>query len=185
MLHGSDASWETFRRSAEVRRDDTYEVLSQHFSAGGGPFGGYHRSCYQTYTNKTLLARLQRDESKAESENKKAGFDLVTGQAGAGAAQIAQSAMSCLGCSASLTDETMMNPLELFTCYLYGKPAESSIDEVRYQLFCTKPTESSNLPPCSNTLRQHMHHASTYLAHCPCGRFRSTSESRWQRVVPR
>ena len=40
---------------------------------------GYHRSCYQTYTNKTLLARLQRDESKAESENKKAGFDLVTG----------------------------------------------------------------------------------------------------------
>ena len=44
-------------------------VLSQHFSAGGGPFGGYHRSCYQTYTNKTLLARLQRDESKAESEN--------------------------------------------------------------------------------------------------------------------
>ena len=106
-------------------RDDAYEVLSQHFSAGGGPFGGYHRSCYQTYTNKTLLARLQRDESKAEPENKKAGFDLVTGQAVPGAAQIAQSAMSCLGCGASLTDETMMNLLELFTCYLYGKPAES------------------------------------------------------------
>ena len=131
MLHGSDASWETFRRSAEVRRDAGYEVLSQHFSAGGGPFGGYHRSCYQTYTNKTLLARLQRDESKAELENKKAGFDLVTGQAVAGAAQIAQSAMSCLGCNASLTDETVINLLELFTCYLYGKPAESSIDEVR------------------------------------------------------
>ena len=65
-------------------------MLSQHFSAGGGPFGGYHRSCYQTYTNKTLLARLQRDESKAESENKKAGFDLVTGQAGAGAAHSQQ-----------------------------------------------------------------------------------------------
>ena len=65
----TDASWETFRRSAEVRRDDAYEVLSQHFSAGGGPFGGYHRSCYQAFTNKTLLARLQRDESKAESEN--------------------------------------------------------------------------------------------------------------------
>ena len=64
----TDASWETFRRSAEVRRDDAYEVLSRHFSAGGGPFGGYHRSCYQTYTNKTLLARLQRDESKAEDE---------------------------------------------------------------------------------------------------------------------
>ena len=43
--------------------------LSQHFSAGGCPFGGYHRSCYQTYTNKTFLARLQRDESNAESEN--------------------------------------------------------------------------------------------------------------------
>ena len=65
----TDASWETFRRNAEVRRDDAYEVLSQHFLAGGGPFGGYHRSCYQTYTNKTLVARLQRDESKAESEN--------------------------------------------------------------------------------------------------------------------
>ena len=44
-------------------------MLSQHFSAGGGPFRGYYRSCYQTNTNKTLLARLQRDESKAESEN--------------------------------------------------------------------------------------------------------------------
>ena len=64
----TDASWETFRRSAEVRRDDAYEVLLQHFSAGGGPFRGYHRSCYQAYINKTLLARLQRDESKAEDE---------------------------------------------------------------------------------------------------------------------
>ena len=87
---------------------------------------------------------------------KKAGFDLVTGKAGAPAARMAQSAMSSVGQHSTLTDPAVVLQLEVFTCYLYGKPAETSINEVRYQLFCTKPTQSSNLPPYSDALRQHM-----------------------------
>ena len=120
MLHGSDASWETFRKSAEVRRDDAYEVLSQHFSAGGGPFGGYHRSCYQTYTNKTLLARLQRDESKAESETWQEGRFRLGDWTGR--------SRCCANC-------TVSNVLSWLQCIPYGRDNDETTRAVH--LACT------------------------------------------------
>ena len=55
-------SWKALHESAEQRRDQIYEALAPHFQSG--PRGGYHRRCYQTYTNKTFLVRLQRHGKK-------------------------------------------------------------------------------------------------------------------------
>ena len=49
-------SWTKLRQSAEERKDFIYDQLKGHWNEG--PAGGYHRPCYQTYTNKTLIQRL-------------------------------------------------------------------------------------------------------------------------------
>ena len=68
ITSSADSSSETVRRCAKVLRGDACEVLSKPFSAGG-PCGGCRRSCYQSYTHKTLSASPQQDEAKAESES--------------------------------------------------------------------------------------------------------------------
>ena len=55
-------SWKALHEAAEERRDQIYEALAPNFQSG--PRGGYHRRCYQTYTNKTFLVRLQRHGKK-------------------------------------------------------------------------------------------------------------------------
>ena len=55
-------SWEKLRRAAEVRQDGTWEKLEGEWERG--PWGAYHRQCYQTYTHKKLLARLKKRRSE-------------------------------------------------------------------------------------------------------------------------
>ncbi len=56
--------------AAEQQRDQIYEALAPHFQ--NGPRGGYHRRCYQTYTNKTFLVRLQRHGKKRKQPDRTA-----------------------------------------------------------------------------------------------------------------
>ena len=57
----TEKSWGTFRLSAEVRKDNIYERMSEKWDAKNiEEIGRYHRKCYQHYTNKTNLDRLKR-----------------------------------------------------------------------------------------------------------------------------
>ena len=59
----NDQSWSTLRCAAEIRQDQIFLKLKDHWDKG--PIGVKHRKWYQAYTNKTLLDRLKkwRDES--------------------------------------------------------------------------------------------------------------------------
>ena len=52
--------------------------------------------------------------------------------------------------------EELYNSLEQFTCNLYGMKSCSKVNEVRYQLFCSRKgkIESSQLPSCQHSLRK-------------------------------
>ena len=53
-----DQSCDTLKRAAEIRQDSIGLQLKDHWDRG--PIGVKHRKCYQVYTNKTLLDRLQK-----------------------------------------------------------------------------------------------------------------------------
>ena len=54
--------------------------------------------------------------------------------------------------------EELATKLEAFTCAWYGAKKSTSINEVRYNLFCAKKgnVESHQLPPCKATLQKHI-----------------------------
>lgn len=56
--------------------------------------------------------------------------------------------------------------IEQFVCCLYGYSQSTSIDDVRYVMFCGKKgtVESHKLPPCFNTLRLHITRANYQAA---------------------
>lgn len=57
-------SWAKLQEAASVHRDAIQLLLADHFK--DGPRGGYHRRCYASYTNKTLLERLEQRREKSE-----------------------------------------------------------------------------------------------------------------------
>ncbi|KAL9951848.1 hypothetical protein ACROYT_G044583 [Oculina patagonica] len=52
----TEISWQTFKESAFLRKDSIYESMQEKWDVG--PFGGYHRVCYQMYTAKSHLQRV-------------------------------------------------------------------------------------------------------------------------------
>ena len=56
LTNFSDVSWRTFKEASESRKDDISESMEGKWE--GGPFGVYHRTCYQTYTAKNLPERV-------------------------------------------------------------------------------------------------------------------------------
>lgn len=67
-----------------------------------------------------------------------------------------QEAFSELGAN-WLLSETLAKDLERFTCELYAKGTKvDSVNELRYQIFSVKKADSSQLPPCFDSLKQHM-----------------------------
>ena len=64
------------------------------------------------------------------------------------------SCLSKLGNDFRLTEQIIDDVLE-FVCCVYGASGSSSMNDVRYALFCsnTKSSKSSNLPPCLDCLR--------------------------------
>ena len=71
-----------------------------------------------------------------------------------------------LGTEWEVSDELFAG-LQDFTCLMYStKPETSDVDELRYRLFCAKKgnLESSQLPPCADTLRKHCDRANYQAA---------------------
>ena len=65
----TDVSWRTFKDAACLRKDTIYESMEGKWDEG--PFGGYHRACYQMYTAKSHLERVVRKRKSEEiSEDK-------------------------------------------------------------------------------------------------------------------
>ena len=54
----SDKSWSALWRAADVRKDKTFVFLRDGNASRDVPSGGYHRECYQAYTNKKDLDRI-------------------------------------------------------------------------------------------------------------------------------
>ena len=61
----TDVSWKTFKANANLRHDQTADNMSGKWD--DGPFGFYHRACYQSYTAKNLLERVEK-RRKIEAE---------------------------------------------------------------------------------------------------------------------
>ena len=75
IIQFSHRSWEKLHEVSRVTGDGdpTYEFLSRNRSSSDdSPRGGYHRRCYQDYTNKTNVLRLLRRKQAESSAVKKA-----------------------------------------------------------------------------------------------------------------
>ena len=59
-------SCKTLKASADVRKDFVYAAMADYWDEG--PNGGYHRQCYQAYTNKEHLGRI-RNKRKLPTED--------------------------------------------------------------------------------------------------------------------
>ena len=73
------------------------------------------------------------------------------------ACEKSQLALSELGDQGKVSTD-LYKMLEEFTCLFYGSKTLSDINELRYELFCSRKgkIDSSLLPPCRNTLRKHI-----------------------------
>ena len=67
----AQASWRMLRHAASIRLDNVSTVLQNSCTNESKPIGAYRRQCYQAYTNKKALDKLQcsRDVSISESSS--------------------------------------------------------------------------------------------------------------------
>ena len=65
LTNFTSTSWNTFKNAAEVRNDDVYEKLKH--TLDGEPYGSFDHQCYQQYTNKKHLERLQRKRMQEDN----------------------------------------------------------------------------------------------------------------------
>ncbi len=56
LTNFSEVSWRTFKEASDLRKDDISESMKGKWE--NGPFGMYHRNCYQSYTAKNVLDRV-------------------------------------------------------------------------------------------------------------------------------
>lgn len=72
--------------------------------------------------------------------------------------ELSQQACKGLGEQLPLDDEVLLR-CKAMTCALYGDEEKTDINDVRYRSFCTKTSDSSKLPPCAQSLKQHCNRA--------------------------
>ena len=63
--------------------------------------------------------------------------------------------MCTLGTDFDVTPEKQLS-LEAFVCAMYSKASFQSVNELKYHLFCTRTTQSSQLPPTKDALSKHV-----------------------------
>ena len=71
-----------------------------------------------------------------------------------------------LGTEWEVSDE-LFTSLQEFTCFMYSSnPGTTDVNDLRYRLFCAKKgdLDSSQLPPCVDTLRKHCERANYQVA---------------------
>ena len=54
-----------------------------------------------------------------------------------------------------MSDE-LFAKMERFICALYGPPEHSSVNDLRYDMFCLKAAQCSQLPPTKDALQKHV-----------------------------
>ena len=59
----TEKSWEKFEKCSLRRNDHIWLTMMNHWR--GGPKGGYHRQCYQSYTNVGNISRIEGTANKA------------------------------------------------------------------------------------------------------------------------
>ena len=91
------------------------------------------------------------------SKGKKTHYKLIKSDAQC------QQAMKALGESFEPTDH-LYSLCEAYTCKLYGQEDGDDINKLRYKLFITKSGASQSLPPCRESLRQHINRANFVAA---------------------
>ena len=89
---------------------------------------------------------------------KKAGLALISASSSGAARQ----AMALLGTSFNVRND-LMDMCEQFVCQLYGSKL-MSINELRYEMFCLKASQSFHLPPTQDALREHIRRANYQTA---------------------
>ena len=98
----SDVSWKSFKDAAFLRKDTIYENMEGRWNAG--PFGSYHRSCYQTYTSKGHIERVVRkrrlEEISDDEENSEMQRDVPITRSSLQSTNI----KSCIICQEEKTD---------------------------------------------------------------------------------
>lgn len=62
----TEKTWRTFEFCANQRQDEVLRVMEGCWSEG--PKGGYHKKCYQAYTNKAHVARAARKKTAADEK---------------------------------------------------------------------------------------------------------------------
>ena len=95
--------------------------------------------------------------SSFASKGKKTHYKLIKSDAQC------QQAMKALGESFEPTDH-LYSLCEAYTCKLYGQEDGDDINKLRYKLFITKSGASQSLPPCRESLRQHINRANFVAA---------------------
>ena len=82
---------------------------------------------------------------------KKTGLALISAASGGAARQ----AMTQLGTSLKVSND-LLDMCEQFACKLYGSKTHTSINELRYEMFCSKASQSFQLPPPQDALHKHI-----------------------------
>ena len=68
LVSGSEKSWNTFLKAAEIRKDSIWNALQVLGSSTEKRDNcRYHRACYQHYTSKTLLERISQHRGQHDS----------------------------------------------------------------------------------------------------------------------
>ena len=93
---------------------------------------------------------------------KRSAFEIILKSPGA------RSAMAGLGQSFQSIPQEVLDGVEQFVCTLYKAPQCTSINQARYELFCTKSLQSNQLPPCQDALRKHIARANYQAAVWRC-----------------
>lgn len=63
-LYFTEVSWKTFKAATDLKHDKIAENMCGKWD--DGPFGCYHRACYQYYTAKNLLERIEKRKKVEE-----------------------------------------------------------------------------------------------------------------------
>ena len=93
---------------------------------------------------------------------KKSAFKLLCDNSPLG--NTIRQACSQLGSSFQSPSDECMGSLEKFVCALYCVANCTHVNDARYQLFCTKVSQSNQLPPCQDALVKHCRRANYQAA---------------------
>lgn len=98
----TEVTWNTFKDAAFLRKDTIYGNMEGKWDTG--PFGGYHRSCYQMYTAKSHIERIVRkrksEEISDDEDNSEMQRELPLTRSSLQSTNI----KSCIICQAEKTD---------------------------------------------------------------------------------